>query len=214
MHKIGLVFNGVWSHYAFATAPKYADIYRLIYIHELTDETVDGLEALVVPFQSNQTELGRRRSVIYNLLAHGKKVFAEGDSTADWLDAVWEDRPVNNYWWVTDPHNPPVSETDFDHPVYNGLSKRHSCWHTHGAYVSIPDQAAVIQRKPDGDIITWETRKYGGVLMATTLDPIVEHGVQQITHLDHYVDSLTHWLCGIRPEGRFEVPKERYGITA
>jgi hypothetical protein len=137
----------------------------------------------------------------------------EGDSTADWLDAAWEDRPVNNYWWVTDPENPPISETDFSHPVYQGLSKRHACWHTHGAYTRIPAHAAVVQKKPGGDIITWEASYGEGTLLATTLDPIVEHGVQQITHLDNYVDKLTYWLCGVQPEGRFEVPKENYGVA-
>jgi hypothetical protein len=34
-----------------------------------------------------------------------KKIVVEGDSSANWLDATWEDRPVNNYWWVDDPNN-------------------------------------------------------------------------------------------------------------
>ncbi len=209
-----MIFNGVWSHYTFATAPKYKDLIKLIYIFDFDVQSLEGLEALIIPFQSNQKELSKRRNLIYQFLKSGKKVFVEGDSSMDWIDGKWEDRPVNNYWWVEDPENPPVSETDFSHPVYQGLSQRHSCWHTHGSYVSMPSQATAIQLKPDGEIITWQTHQYGGTLMATTLDPIVEHGVQQITHLDKYVDNLIEWLCGERPKGTFEVPRENYGVAS
>ncbi|MGH8613647.1 MAG: hypothetical protein ACREYF_16930 [Gammaproteobacteria bacterium] len=53
----------------------------------------------------------------------------------------------------------------------------------------------------------------GGVLFAATVDPIVEHGVQQIAHLDNYCDNLTAWLCGIRPQGRLEIDRSRFGVA-
>ena len=213
MKKIGLLFNGVWSHYTFATAPKYVEIIQLVYIHDFNENLLAGLDGLLIPFQSNQNAISEKKELIYGFLAKGKKVFVEGDSSSKWLEAKWEDRPVNNYWWVENPTKPPISETDFTHPVYKGLSARHACWHTHGVYTSIPNNAQVIQKQPNGEIITWQTTQYGGILLATTLDPIVEHGVQQITHLDNYTDNLIEWMCGIRPEGKFEIPKENYGIT-
>ncbi len=97
--------------------------------------------------------------------------------------------------------------------MYNGLSPRHSCWHTHGAYTKIPNQAKVIQKKEENDVITWETNQYGGTLLVTTLDPIVEHGIQQITHLDNYVDKLIFWLIGVKVSGKIEFPVENYGIS-
>ncbi|MEO0473862.1 MAG: hypothetical protein AAF206_29910 [Bacteroidota bacterium] len=54
---IGLIFNGVWSHYTFAKATKYRDLYELVYVYDLTDEKVAKYDALVIPFQSNQREL-------------------------------------------------------------------------------------------------------------------------------------------------------------
>jgi len=45
-----------------------------------------------------------------------------------------------------------------------------------------------------------------------TVDPIVEHGIQQIRHLDNYVDKLTAWLCGAAPEGRFTIDPAAYGV--
>jgi hypothetical protein len=213
MKKIGLLFNGVWSHYTFATAPKYKDLIELIYIHDFDETSLDRLEALMIPFQSNQNAIAKRKDVIYDFLAKGKKVFIEGDSSMDWIEAKWEDRPTNNYWWVENPNNPPISDTDFTHPIYEGLTPRQSCWHTHGSYTSMPSQAKAIQKKPDGEIISWETQQYGGILFATTLDPIVEHGVQQITHLDHYVDKLIFWLSGDKASGSFDVPRENYGIA-
>lgn len=213
MKKVGLLFNGVWSHYTFATAPKYKDVVTLLYAHDFNEDSLEGLEGLLIPFQSNQDIITANKDVIYAFLAKGKKVFVEGDTTTDWVDAQWIDRPTDNYWWVKNPNNPPISKTDFTHPIYNGLTPRHSCWHTHGSYITAPSQARIIQTKPDGEIITWETNQYGGTLMATTLDPLVEIGVQQITHLDHYVENLIEWMCGERLTGPFTVPKENYGIA-
>lgn len=210
--KIGLVFNGVWSQYAMASASKYKDIYRLLYVHELNSADLDAVDALVIPFQSHQQALEEHKDVLYLFLAAGKKIAVFGDSTPLWLDAQWEDRPVNNYWWVETPANPPISETDYSHPVFTGLKPRHACWHVHGVYTRIPSEARVVQRNAERETITWETTQYGGVLFASTLDPIVEHGIQQIRHLDHFVDNLTTWLCGVRPTGRFEVASEAYGV--
>ena len=215
MAKIGLIFNGVWSQYAMATAPKYRDIYTLIYVYDLDHEAVAGLDALVIPFQSNQLALTAKKAVIYDFLAAGKKVFVEGDSSTAWLDARWEDRPVNNYWWVETPNQPPVSQTDYSHPVYQGLTPRQACWHTHGVYTEVPTHAQIIQTNDAGEVISWQTTHYGGTLFATTLDPIVEHGVQQISHLDNYVDRLTVWLSGIRPTPeRMTIDPAVYGAGA
>lgn len=215
MKKIGLLFNGVWSHYVMAKAPKYKDIYELIYIYDFSLENIKHLDAIVIPFQSNQTELALRKDVIYDFLKMDKKVFVEGDTTTDWIEGVWEDRPVNNYWWVENPNNPPVAKTDYAHPVYQGLRPRHACWHTHGIYTQVPEHAEIIQTNEAGEVVSWQTKEYGGVLFATTLDPIVEHGVQQITHLDNYVDKLTEWLSGEKPsDSKVEILEEDYGISA
>ena len=93
------------------------------------------------------------------------------------------------------------------------MSARHACWHTHGVYTRIPEHARIVQTNGRGEVISWETNHYGGTLFVTTLDPIVEHGIQQITHLDHYVDKLTEWLCGVKPEGRFEMQAAHYGVA-
>ena len=212
MQPIGLIFNGVWSHYTFAKAPKYRNLYRLIYVHDLDAASLKGLQALVIPFQSNHKVLAEKQALIYDFLQKSGKVFVEGDSSADWLDAQWEDRPVNNYWWVKTPDQPPVSETNYAHPIYQGLTPRHACWHTHGAYTRVPTHAEIVQTNADQEVISWQTTHYGGTLFATTLDPVVEHGIQQITHLDNYVDKLTHWLCGVQPEGKFEVERSDYGV--
>lgn len=210
--KIGLLFNGVWSQYAMAAAPKYKNTYKLLYVHDLSASGLESLDALVIPFQSHQLAISKHKELLYSFLAAGKKIAVFGDSTPLWLDAQWEDRPVNNYWWVKDPTNPPIAETDSSHPVFRDLLPRHACWHIHGVYTRIPDEAIVVQRNSDGEIVTWQTEQYGGTLFVSTLDPIVEHGIQQIRHLDNFVDSLTTWLCGVRPVGGFEVLANDYGV--
>ncbi|MGV3608041.1 MAG: hypothetical protein ACO1RA_16670 [Planctomycetaceae bacterium] len=211
--KIGLIFNGVWSQYALATAPKYANIYDLVYVHDLGKIALDGYDALVIPFQSHQAALADHKHLLYDFLHQGKKVAVFGDSSPQWLEnAFWEDRPVNNYWWVADPSCPPITKTNAEHPVFRGLLPRHACWHVHGVYRQIPSHAEVIQSNGDGEVITWETHEFGGTLFVSTLDPIVEHGIQQIRHLDHFVDNLTEWLSGRRPSGKFQICAEQYGV--
>jgi len=213
MKPIALLFNGVWSQYAFATAPKYRPFYELVYVHELDDAALAGRRALVIPFQSDHDAIARHRAVIYRFLGGGGTVCCFGDSSPRWLDAQWADRPVNNWWWKEDPDNPPVAATDFGHPLFAGLAQRHACWHTHGAYERVPHHARVLQTNGDGEVITWQTHAHGGLLLASTLDPIVEHGIQQIAHLDNFCDNLTEWLCGERPAAeRLTVDPACYGV--
>ncbi|MEO7530060.1 MAG: hypothetical protein ABIS69_01575 [Sediminibacterium sp.] len=211
--KIGIIYNGGWSMYVLCKSEKYRDIYALVYIQELEWEMIKDYEALVIPFLSNQELLTEKKALIYRFLAQGKKVFVEGDSSEAWIDAKWEDRPVNNWWWVTDPNNPPISKTNHEHPVYKGLLPRHACWHTHGVYTRIPEGAEVIQENALGEVVTWQTDSYGGTLLVTTLDPFVEHGIQQITHLDHFIDNVTRWMCGITPvAGKITYAREDFGV--
>ncbi len=131
MNNVALLFNGVWSHYVFATAPKYRDIYQLVYVHDLTDARLATMRALVIPFQSNQDDIAERKGVIYRFLAAGNTVFVEGDSRPDWLDAQWEDRPVNNYWWVERPNNPPVADHQYSSIHYSVACSRAAPAGTH-----------------------------------------------------------------------------------
>ena len=209
--RVGLVFNGVWSHYAFATAPKYRDVYELVYVHDLSYERVREFDALVIPFQSNHAAIAERRDAVYRLLADGKTVAVFGDTSPEWIDARWEWGPTNNWWWVEDPTRPPIAHTDFTHPLFKGLAQRHACWHTHGAYTRLSPAGRVLQLSDRDEAITWETHEYGGTLLASTLDPVVEHGVQQIRHLDHFCDNMTEWLCGVRPAGRLALDPAAYG---
>lgn len=208
---IGMIFNGVWSHYAVATAPKYRDLIELIYVHDLRGARLERFAGLIVPFQNDHEAIAAHRDALYAFLARGGKIVVFGDS-AHWIDAVWEDRPVDNYWWAEHAHRPPVAHTDFRHPLFAGLSERQACWHHHGVYTQIPGGARVLQHTQDGEIICWETQAYGGHLLAGTQDPIVEHGVQQIAHLDHFVDGLVTWLCGRRPtQDKMTIDREAYG---
>lgn len=208
---IGMVFNGVWSQYAVATAPKYRAFFELLYVHDLTSSHLADFQALVIPFQNDHHAIVRQRDALYAFLQAGKRIAVFGDAS-EWIEAQWESRLVDNYWWAKTPESPPVAHTDFSHPLFEGLTARQACWHHHGVYTRVPDQAKILQRSDANEVICWETRQYGGSLLAATQDPIVEHGVQQIQHLDHFVDQLVWWLCGRRPEpGRMTLDNAAYG---
>ena len=97
MSRIGLIWNGVWSQYVMATAPKYRPLYRLVYVHDFTWDAVSDLDALVIPFQSNQPALAERQDVLYRFLGENRKIAVFGDSSPLWLDATWEHRPVSTH---------------------------------------------------------------------------------------------------------------------
>jgi hypothetical protein len=193
-----MIYNGVWTQQVVATAPKYRALLELLYVHDLAALDLGRYRALIVPFQNDHEALARQRDKLYALLAAGGRIAVFGDS-AHWLDARWVPRPLDNHWWKTHPTTPPVAHTRFDHPLFAGLSPRQAGFHHHGVYLRVPPQAEVLQRSDQGEVITWQTHEYGGVLLASTMDPIVEHGVQQLGHLDALVDQLIAWLCGVRP---------------
>lgn len=206
---IALLFNGVWSHWAFARADKYRPFYDLLYKDDIASLDHD---ALVVPFQSDHAHLLKHRATLEAHLAKGRTIVFFGDAMLDWLGAEWQHRPVDNSWWNRTPVVTPIVDTDRSHPVYVGLSDRHGGWHNHGVYARVPENAWVIQRTRDGEIVTWQTSHLGGTVFASTKDPIVEHGVQQIRHLDNYCDALTEWLCGTRPSGPFTLSRDDFGV--
>lgn len=211
---IAMLFNGVWSQYVLATAPKYRAFFDLIPTHELDAGRLQGHLALLIPFQSNQAVLGDRRNVVSGFLAQGGHVAVFGDAS-DWIDGHWEERPVDNSWWTRRPAEPPIAWTDFSHPLFAGLTPRQAGWHHHGVYTDIPAAARILQRSRQDEIVCWETRAHGGTLLAATSDPIVEHGVQQIGHLDHFVDQLVFWLCGERPDsGPLRFAADQFGVAS
>ncbi len=209
---IAMIFNGVWSQYAVATAPKYRDWIDLVYVHDLASLVWSDYRGVIVPFQSDHATLGAHRDAIYGFLAGGGRMAVFGDAR-QWIDAEWADRPVDNHWWLTQPDRPPVQTLDFGHPLFAGLTARQAGWHHHGVYLRMPPAARVLQRSRDGEVVSWTTTEYGGELLAGTQDPIVEHGVQQIRHLDHFVDQLVTWLGGSRPSAaRMSIDEADYGV--
>lgn len=50
----------------------------------------------------------------------------------------------------------------------------------HGIYRPIPEGAETVQTNAAGEVIAWQTGRYGGTLFASTLDPVDEHCIQQI----------------------------------
>jgi len=196
---IAMLFDGVWSQYAVATAPKYRDFFELIHTHDFSSERLHLHQALLIPFQSNQILLCELSHVIFDFLAMGRRVAVFGDAS-DWIGGQWQERPVDNSWWARQPAEPPIIWTDFSHPLFAGLTERQAGWHHHGVYASIPLEARILQRSRLGEVVCWETHAHGGTLLAAMSDPIVERGVQQIRHLDHFVDRLVYWLCRKRPD--------------
>ena len=111
-------------------------------------------------------------------------------------------RVWSNWAFATAAEYPPISRST------DQLAQRHC----HGAFTALPLGAYVIQRNAAGEPITWEMAYGRSTRLVPTKDPIVEHGVQQIRHLDHYNDGLTHRLCNARPTGPFTLERHWYAV--
>lgn len=193
--RIGLIFNGVWSQQLFVDATPFKQYYSLLYIHDLADIDLSAYHALVVPFQSHHGTLTALRGSLLTYCRQGGRLALFGDQPEDLLPGMcWAERHVDNTWWRTHPDQPPITWTDESHPLYGTLKPRQRAWHHHGVYTGVPAGARILQRSRDNEIVTWQTQAFGGLVFASTKDPLVEHGIFQIRHLDPYLNAFTTWI--------------------
>ena len=203
--QMGVVLTGLTPVAGFAAAAVRQGLADPIALVDFTLERVRQYRALVVPFRSHHSRLWDHRAVLFEFLRMGGRVFLQADAPIPWLsDAVWEDRPGRNYWWVTKPEMASGTPMDPSHAAYMGMRSPHECWHARGAYTKLPRGAHIIQQNPSGETLTWQTAQYGGLLLVTTLNPLpdAEPGIQRVTAFDHYCDQLAGWLLDRRPAPR------------
>ncbi|NJK89163.1 MAG: hypothetical protein HC923_06990 [Myxococcales bacterium] len=184
---------------------KYRDALRVLYVHDLETEPLDRLRAVVVPFQTHHGQMRRCLPRLLHFAERGGTVVVFGDGWLDDLGATWEPRPLDNSWWKRNPEDPPV-RTVRAHALLQTIERRSASFHHHGVYVTTPVNAETVQVSRAGEVVSWDLRLGNGRIFASTQDPIVEHGVQQIRHLDGYVSALVSWLSGDAPTGSFELP--------
>lgn len=210
MKKIAALYNGVWSQHLVFTSEKYAPFFEEIYIGDFPNAELSGYAALYIPFQTNFDALAEHREKVEAYLNAGGTVIVEGHGDERVFPyAKWEYAPIDQDWWLTDKTNYPATIENPAHPVFKNLSMLDANWHHHGIYTVIPDTAEVLQRGRKGEIVTWvDEKKFTGKIFATTQDCVVEMGVNQITHLDNFLDSLVYWVTGEMPQGKYAPPAQ------
>ena len=202
---MAVIVTGLAPVGGFAAAAARQGLLEPVALADLTLDRVRRYRALIVPFGAHHSRLSDRRAVLFEFLRMGGRVLLQADAPVPWLsDAVWEDRPGRNYWWMTHEQRAAAPRVDSSHPAYLGMRAPHECWHSRGAYTHLPVGAHIIQRHPHGDVLTWQTAQFGGLLLVTTLDPLpdAEPGIQRLSPFDHYCDQLAGWLLNRRPTAR------------
>lgn len=163
------------------------------------------LRALVIPFGTRQSRVWDFRAPLFEFMRFGGRVLVQADGPIPWLpNAIWENRPNRNHWWVLHPDMVASPDIDSGHPAFLAMRGPHALWHARGAFTQVPEGARVVQRNPSGEVLTWETRQYGGAMLVSTLDllPEAESGIQRISPVDRYREQLTNWLLDRTPETR------------
>ncbi|MBC8043047.1 MAG: hypothetical protein IAF08_06340 [Rhizobacter sp.] len=210
---VGLL-SGTWPPYMVFTSEKYSPFFDTVYVGDFGQCNLLDYAGLYIPFLSNLDALAEHRQKIAAYLEHGGTVIIEGNGDSRiFPDAVWTPAPIDQDWWLTDKMNYPSTIENPQHPVFKNLSLPEANWHHHGIYTAIPDTAEVLQRGRKGEIVTWvDEKKLRGKVFATTQDCVVEMGVNQITHLDKYLDALVHWVTGVMPQGKYAPPQATLAV--
>lgn len=206
--KIAGLLSGTWPSYMVFTSEKYGPFFDTVYVGDFGEVNLQDYAGLYIPFLSNLDALTEHREKIEAYLNDGGTVIIEGHGDSRiFPDAVWVQAPVDQDWWLTDKMNYPSTIENPLHPVFKSLSLPDANWHHHGIYTSVPETAEVLQRGRGGEIVTWvDEKKFKGKVFATTQDCVVEMGVNQITHLDKYLDALVCWVTGVMPQGKYAPP--------
>lgn len=202
MSKNALIYSGTnWQYDIFNTEKYKKRFGTLLYVTDISEESLKELDAIIVPRESNQEALLEKADVIRQFLDDGKTVVSFGEISVPWLpDASWIDRyPKFKYkeslnWdkgnLFTDPYKMLLPE----HSVLKNLTMEDLQWHFHGV-LKAPETADVLVEYGEyGDVLYIDSKKYNGIILATTLDPIVHAGYGVIKKTQKFLDSVLDWL--------------------
>lgn len=198
---LAAVYGGSAPHHRAITTPKYARHLTggTVYLPELPDTDLTGLDGLVVPERMHHglLEAGARR--VLDLLDAGGTVitFSGGEPLPEFLPGVqWEHRPTNYWWWLEPGAELGLRTPDPDHSLFRHLGLRDCTWHYHGVLIP-PEGAEVLVELPTGEALLYVDRvSTAGTLVVATLDPLSHYGSHFMPATERFLDGFLPWVAG------------------
>jgi len=198
---LAAVYGGSAPHHRALTTAKYARHLTggTVYLPELPDSDLTGLDGLVIPERMHQglLEAGARR--VLDLLDAGGTVisFSGGEPLPEFLPGVrWEHRPTNFWWWLEPGAELRLRTPDPDHSLFRHLGLRDCTWHYHGV-LHPPEGAEVLVELPTGEALLYVDRvSTPGTLVVATLDPLSHYGSHFMPATERFLDGFLPWAAG------------------
>ncbi|HYZ08024.1 MAG TPA: hypothetical protein VE709_05390 [Pseudonocardiaceae bacterium] len=198
---LAAVYGGSAPHHRAITTPKYARHLTggTVYLPELPDTDLTGLDGLVVPERLHHGLLEAGAKRVLDLLDAGGTViaFSGGEPLPDFLPGVrWEHRPTNFWWWLEPGASLGLQTPDPNHSLFLHLGLRDCTWHYHGV-LSPPDEAEVLVELPTGEALLYVDRaSTPGTLIVSTLDPLSHYGSHFMPATERFLDGFLPWASG------------------
>lgn len=197
MARIAALDGGTYYHDESLRGPRYARFFdRLIYLPELKNASLDGIDALIVTCRSNPDLLRPAADRLTDYLRGGGTLVAMGECEAHtWLPLEWTPTPTNFWWWLEPGADPGLRVASPDHSLFQAMSLADATWHYHGHYRTPPGAASLIDCAEGGSILLDDRTNHGpGRLIATTLDPFYHHGSFFMPAATRFLDRFLPWL--------------------
>ncbi|MHA6782595.1 hypothetical protein ACVGOW_16620 [Pseudonocardia saturnea] len=197
---VAAVYGGSAAHHRALTRPEYARHLDggLVYLPELANTDLTGLDALVVPERMHRGLLTAGAGRIRELLDAGGTVvaFSGGEPLPEFLPGVaWQHRPTDFWWWLEQGADPGLWSPSPDHALFDHLSLRDCTWHHHGV-LDPPDGAQTLVALPGGEALLYVDRvSTAGTLVVSTLDPLSHYGGHFMPATERFLDGFLPWLA-------------------
>jgi hypothetical protein len=196
---LAAVYGGSSHHHRALTAPKYARHLAggLVYLPDLADADLTGLDGLIVPERIHRGMLNRAAARILELLDSGGTVvaFSGGEPPPEFLPGVrWEHRPTNYWWWLQPDADLALRTPNPDHSFFGHLTLRDCTWHYHGV-LDPPAKADVLITLETGEALMYvDRRSTRGTLVVATLDPLSHYGAYFMPAAERFLDGFMPWI--------------------
>jgi hypothetical protein len=204
---LAAVYGGSSHHHRALTAPKYARHLAggLLYLPDLADVDLTGLDGLIVPERIHRGMLNRAGPRILELLDAGGTVaaFCGGEPPPEFLPGVrWEHRPTNYWWWLQPDGDLGLRTPNPDHSFFGQLTLRDCTWHYHGV-LDPPARADVLITLATGEALMYVDRhSTAGTLVVATLDPLSHYGAYFMPAAERFLDGFMPWIARTAGAGR------------
>ena len=200
---LAVLDGGTYYHHEAIHGDRYRHLFdRVIYIRELTAQSVADVDTLIVADRINSNLLRQHAGTLIDFLQAGHTLVVLGENEAHtWAPNVrWSSRPTNFWWWLEKGARPPHQLVHPNHELFRYVPFENTIWHFHGV-LTVPEGAETLIAVPpdpegrdNGGALLYDDRvTTRGRLIVSTLDPFYHHGSNFMPATTRFLDGFLVW---------------------